>query len=423
MTVIDGATGTPTTVNVGPCPLGVAVNPVTNRVYVADECGAGYVTIIDGSTDTVIGPDLVSGASPNALAVNLVTNKIYVTNSGGSTMTVIDGLDQRHDQRARRAKSVCRRGEPADGQDLRAQRQWHNGRQRGDNHTATVTVGTSPVAVAVNSITNKIYILHFTNPGAVTVIDGATNITSTVVVGANPVALAVNAITNKIYVANYGNATVIDGTDNSTVTIAPGIYYRDVAVNPVNNKIYVSANHGNFVVAIDGVSDSTTTILVGSYPEHLAVNPVTGQVFINNYGDTTVTAIADHPASAVPLETTISSLPDNTSVGNTPTFALAASSAYAPIVPPVQNVYFQVDTWTGRWQPATRRVIFHTVWWEATIPPQTYGVHTLYAYAADGQDAGSVNPSPNYSPVPGRIAPYVFLVVPHRIYMPLVSRW
>lgn len=42
VTVIDGATNTTTTVNVGPTPSGVAVNPVTNKIYVA----SGNVTVL-----------------------------------------------------------------------------------------------------------------------------------------------------------------------------------------------------------------------------------------------------------------------------------------------------------------------------------------------------------------------------------------
>ena len=54
-----------------------------------------------------------------------------------------------------------------------------------------------------------------------TVIDGATNATTTVTAGsATPWAVAVNPVTNKIYVANYGsnNVTVIDGATNATTT-------------------------------------------------------------------------------------------------------------------------------------------------------------------------------------------------------------
>jgi DNA-binding beta-propeller fold protein YncE len=49
----------------------------------------------------------------------------------------------------------------------------------------------------------------------VTVINGATNTSTTLSdpKAINPVAVAVNAVTNKIYVANHGsnNVTVIDG--------------------------------------------------------------------------------------------------------------------------------------------------------------------------------------------------------------------
>jgi DNA-binding beta-propeller fold protein YncE len=42
----------------------------------------------------------------------------------------------------------------------------------------------------------------------VTVIDGATNATSTVIVGTGPIAIAVNPITNTIYAANNNSNSV-----------------------------------------------------------------------------------------------------------------------------------------------------------------------------------------------------------------------
>ena len=55
-----------------------------------------------------------------------------------------------------------------------------------------------------------------------TVIDGTNNSTTTVAAGIYPDAVAVNPVTNKIYVTNRGsdNVTVIDGSDNSTTTVA-----------------------------------------------------------------------------------------------------------------------------------------------------------------------------------------------------------
>ena len=74
---------------------------------------------------------------------------------------------------------------------------------------ATVGVGTEPTAAAVNSATNKTYVVNefcpsspCPSPGTVTVIDGVTDATTTVPVGVNPFAIAVNPVTNQIYVAN-----------------------------------------------------------------------------------------------------------------------------------------------------------------------------------------------------------------------------
>ena len=81
-----------------------------------------------------------------------------------------------------------------------------------DKVTATVSVGKGPLAVAVNPVTNKIYVANF-DGDTVTVIDGATNSTATVSVGDHPQAVAVNPETDKIYVVNNrsDSVTVIDG--------------------------------------------------------------------------------------------------------------------------------------------------------------------------------------------------------------------
>jgi YVTN family beta-propeller protein len=65
----------------------VAVNPVNNKVYVANSV-AGTVTVIDGATN---GTTTVTADSESyAVAVNPVTNKVYVTNIAAGTVTVID---------------------------------------------------------------------------------------------------------------------------------------------------------------------------------------------------------------------------------------------------------------------------------------------------------------------------------------------
>ena len=82
--------------------------------------------------------------------------------------------------------------------------------------------------------------IHSTNN--VTVIDGTNNSDDNRRGWYGSSRIAVNPVTNKIYVANRvnNNVTVIDGTNNSTTTVAAVAAPQSVAVNPVTNKIYVA---------------------------------------------------------------------------------------------------------------------------------------------------------------------------------------
>ena len=75
-----------TTIAAGDTPFAVAVNPVTNKIYVPNQ-GSNDVTVIDGATNT---PTTVAAETlPAAVAVNPVTNKIYVANQTSNDVTVI----------------------------------------------------------------------------------------------------------------------------------------------------------------------------------------------------------------------------------------------------------------------------------------------------------------------------------------------
>jgi len=170
------------TTSVGTSATGIAVNATTNKVYVANS-GSNDISVIDGASNSVVATiSDPNAAAPVAVAVNPTTNTIYVANSHSNNVTIIDGA----------TGSV----------------------------TATVAVGTSPSGVAVDAQTTFVYVANAGNaqagdPGNITVINGATNATHTLTDqnAKNPVAVAVNSIANKIYVANSGsnNVTVISG--------------------------------------------------------------------------------------------------------------------------------------------------------------------------------------------------------------------
>jgi len=254
VTVIDGTNNATTTVATGADSRSVAVNPVTNKIYVANFI-SNDVTVIDGTNDSVAAT-VAAGSSPVAIAVNSVTNKIYVANHNSNDVTVIDGAN---------------------------------------NSAVTVAAGTNPRAVAINQVTNKIYVtnqsLGGTVPdGTVTVIDGSNNSTATISTGFEPFGLAVNSVTNKIYVAcnASGNITAIDGTDNSTTTIADPDHASavQVAVNPVTNKVYVIHSNSPDVTVIDGTNNSTTVVpgQNSSDPQALAIDTETNKIYVADCG-------------------------------------------------------------------------------------------------------------------------------------------
>ena len=265
VTVINEATYSTATIPVGALPTAIAVNPATNKIYVTNQ-NSNNVTVIDGaSSSTAVVP---TGRSPQAVAINPLTNHIFVANYQGNSVTAINGLN---------------------------------------NLTFTIPVGAYPSAVAVNSTTNKIYVTNLVS-NTVTVIDGVTGNPATVPVGAYPNAVAVNPLTNKIYVANgtyisgTGTVTVIDGETNSTAVVPAGQYPSAVAVNLVTNKIYVVNAGAGTVTVIDGATNSTQTISVGSSPGLVAVDPVTDKIYVTNnvwYGTLTTIDGATGSTTAV----------------------------------------------------------------------------------------------------------------------------
>ena len=285
VTVIDGLTNTvDATVTVGVHPQFLVINPVTNKIYVSSRRG-NAVYVINGATNAVTATIPV-GSHPTVEDIDLVTNKIYVVNNGngiGTTMSVIDGST--------------------------------------DTVTATVTVGNYPISVAVNPVTNKIYVANFCGndpncqsdagaQGTVSVIDGATNaVTATVTVGVGPGIVSVDQATNKIWVMNscgsslpcdadpngngnyVGGVTQIDGVTLATMTANTGKGSGAMAFNSVANKAYVSNSTDNTETFIDGVTLATQTVNVGLTPFDVEVNVVTNKIYVCNNGGNSVTTI------------------------------------------------------------------------------------------------------------------------------------
>jgi YVTN family beta-propeller protein len=157
---------------------------------------------------------------------------------------------------------------------------------------ATVNVGKWPYVLAANPAENKVYVSNiFSN--AITIIDGVTNITKTVNAGSAD-AIAVDSKRNKVFLLGYeaSSLIVLNGSDNSLSRMPAGaMHLWGIALDETAATLYVTRIGNGDVVAIDENSNTFTSIGAGQLPCAVAVNAKTNTVYVANYGDDSVTVI------------------------------------------------------------------------------------------------------------------------------------
>lgn len=132
----------------------------------------------------------------------------------------------------------------------------------GDVSNISLGNTTNPTGVAVNEITNKIYVVDSLN-NEIIVINGINNtVISRIQINGNPLALTINKITNKVYVLSnklstdryFLVRTLINGNTDNVISNTEGIFPRfqskpfesvDIAVNEKNDYVAVIARWFN----------------------------------------------------------------------------------------------------------------------------------------------------------------------------------
>ncbi len=259
------------TITAGTAPNAIAADPTMNKIYVADfgkedndgicqtcYCPVvnGTLTVIDGATESSTTTGFsYAYSNPLDLAVNPATRTLYVASRVFFTISPTCGYSD----------NVGVLGESTLTQ------------------TATTYAGGahSIARVAVNEDTGHVYVADW-HDGTVTVLDGSGNVLDTIILPSRPIGLAVNAITNNIYVGDGNGIIVIDGTTNSVVgTIA--VAASAVAVNPATNTIYAVENSN--ITVVDGATGSVTATVSAPSPAALAVDTQTNFIYVANAGN------------------------------------------------------------------------------------------------------------------------------------------
>ena len=306
---LSGCSRTWPTIPVGSSPQSNAFDPLTHTLYVNNrnegtlsvvDTAACNATVTTGCAQTP--PKTAVGGFPQQIAVDPVTDTAYVANGDDGTVSVVNG-------------AICNGADTS-----------------GCGHTwPTVTVGGSPQAIALDPLTNTIYVTN-TDDNTVSVIDGSTcdgadtsgcgQTPPTVAVGTAPRAVGIDTTTDTVYVGNRddGTVSVIDGSTcngkvtsgcgQSPATVSVGVpslpcacfVGRNIAVDQTTNTVYVPVIGDSDVAVIDGNScrgghtvgcrASVVPLRMGGYGVFATVDTFSGTVYIGNNGDGAVSLFA-----------------------------------------------------------------------------------------------------------------------------------
>lgn len=238
-------------------PEGIAVNPLSRRIYVANS-GSQSVSVIDAYTHTVVATVRV-GNTPRRLVVNPTTNRVYVANQGSGTVSVIDGETQTLE--------------------------------------SVITVGANPGAIAVNPRTNRVYVATCADAaGRVVVINGETlAVEGALQTSSCPRELILNPTTNRLTIVGPdGTLALIDATtDAVSDAVRPGDLgtVTGSAVNPTTNRIYLAQQDRDAVAVLDGASGNVLATVAIPSPDAVAVNPTNNRVYVTSAAGGTVTVV------------------------------------------------------------------------------------------------------------------------------------
>src|SRR4029077_11226500 len=191
---------------------GLAANSVTNRVYPHDADHQQYI-VIDCKTNTII-TQVPIFTQPAGVAVNPKTNRIYIAGGGfPGLILVFDGDTNAQLARIQESSSVI--GLAANFRLDRAYGTVDSGvlavvNGANNQQLTEVPTGQFPAGVDVNLRNNKVYVAN-ARGGSVTIIDGNTNqVLQTLPIPAGfPDGVGVNVATGLTYVSDFQSDKVL----------------------------------------------------------------------------------------------------------------------------------------------------------------------------------------------------------------------
>ncbi len=178
---------------------GLAVDPLTNRIFVSDDTN-NTIDVINGRTNTLTASISLNGQTPAGIAVNFATHKVYAALNDNQVAILSEKT----------------------------------------NALTFATYGSATTGIAVDPSEGLVYVTDavFDVP-TVGVLSGKGVVKASIPVGHYPTGVDVDFISQYVFVANQADGTItkIDG-DEHTVVSTTTVPANTVAVNVREKKVY-----------------------------------------------------------------------------------------------------------------------------------------------------------------------------------------
>ncbi|MCI4324162.1 MAG: YncE family protein, partial [Thermoplasmata archaeon] len=372
-------------VAVGSLPVSMAYDASTGDVYVTNS-GGQNVTVIDGSTDRVVGSIRV-GSQPDGITYDSGRGELFVSNSGSDGVSVIDDST--------------------------------------NELVASIAVGYDPQGVAYDNATGDVYVadghsLNNWSTGTVSVIaDSNNSVVANVTLGDDPTAAVYDPTSHVVLVANFlsNNISVIDAATSSVVADPDvGDGPMGLAYDSKNGTVY-NTNSDQGTVSIlgprppsrytlslseEGLPPGTSWSATWRGEIHRSATSATSDLVVNGTYEFTVTNIANYTSD----------------VTNGTLTVLGADAATSILFSRIPQGYAVVFTESGLAPDTIWTVTLNGIT-QSTIGSTSFGERNgTYGYSVHPVDLYVSDPSSGVLTVDGagQSVPVVFSVSPPPTY-------
>ncbi len=298
------------TIPVGRGPAGVAVDPRSNIVLVANSRNYGddSLTVIDGTRQAVVAriPDAGSDVNAEATAFDPTTGRFLVSVKGGEALAAVE-------PRSRAIVASVRTPAgttgflggmaPHPGTGMVYAVDW-SGYVYGFDGTSLALQATIPLPpaareslISIHPAGDRLYVTH--GGGFLVIGTASRQIEARVPLPISSI-LAVDPRRDRLYGADGRNTLYVinGGTHQVVATVrvgnGGGALGRGLAFNSNTGHVFVANPEDGTVSVVDvGSVRLSATLTVGRWPNRIAVNPNTNRVYVTNRDDGTLSVIED----------------------------------------------------------------------------------------------------------------------------------